>query len=51
MYKTVFYDEDEKIRLTRYWSSKDGNLILAIQSAGTDEYPGPEGNIQLDAMR
>jgi len=49
MYKTVFYDEDENIRLTRYWSSKDGNLILEIQSAGADEYPGPEGNIQLDA--
>ena len=48
MYKTVFYDEDENIRLTRYWSSKDGNLILEIQSAGADEYPGPEG-IQFDA--
>ncbi len=49
MYKTVFYDEDEKIRLTRYWSSKDGNLILEIQSAGADEYPGPDGNIQFEA--
>ena len=37
MYKTVFYDEDEKIRLIRYWSAKDGNLILTIQSAGADE--------------
>lgn len=49
MYKTVFYDEDEKIRLTKYWSSKDGNLILEIQSAGADEYPGPDGNIQFEA--
>ena len=49
MYKTVFYDEDEMIRVIRYWSSKDGNLILEIQSAGADEYPGPKGNIQLDA--
>lgn len=49
MYKTVFYDEDEKIRVIRYWSSKDGNLILEIQSAGADEYPGPEDNIQLEA--
>lgn len=49
MYKTVFYDEDENIRLTRYWSSKDGNLILEIQSAGADEYPGPDGNIQFEA--
>ena len=49
MYKTVFYDEDENIRLTRYWSSKDGNLILEIQSAGADEYPGPNGNIKLEA--
>ena len=48
MYKTVFYDEDEKIRVIRYWSSKDGNLILEIQSASADEYPGPEG-IQFDA--
>ena len=49
MYKTVFYDEDEKIRLTRYWSSKDGNLILEIHSVGVDEFPGPEGNVQFDA--
>ncbi len=50
MYKTVFYDEDEKIRLTRYWSSKDGKLILDIHSVGAEEYPGPEGdNIQFDA--
>jgi len=48
MYKTVFYDEDEKIRVIRYWSSKDGNLILEIQSASADEHPGPEG-IQFDA--
>ena len=48
MYKTVFFDEDEKSRQIRYWSSKDGNLILAIQSADADEYPGPEG-IQFDA--
>ena len=50
MYKTVFYDEDEKIRLTRYWSSKDGNLILEIQSSGSYEFPGQEGdNIQFEA--
>ena len=49
MYKTVFYDEDEKIRLTRYWSSKDGNLIMDIHSAGADEYPGPDGNIHFEA--
>ena len=49
MYKTVFYDEDEEIRVTKYWSSKNGNLILEILSAGADEYPGPEGNIQLEA--
>ena len=49
MYKTVFYDEDEKIRVFRYWSSKDGNLILEIQSAGADEYPGPDGNTQFEA--
>ncbi len=49
MYKTVFYDQDEKICLTRYWSSKDGKLILDIHSVGADDYPGPEGNIQFDA--
>ncbi len=50
MYKTVFYDEDEKTRLTRYWSSKDGKLILDIHSVGAEEYPGPKGeNIQFDA--
>ena len=49
MYKTVFYDEDEKIRLIRYWSAKDGNLILEIQSVGADEYPGPNGNIKFEA--
>ena len=50
MYKTVFYDEDEKTRLTRYWSSKDGKLILDIHSVCAEEYPGPEGDhIQFDA--
>lgn len=49
MHKTVFYEEDEKIRLTRYWSSKDGNLFLEIRSAGAYEYPGPNGNIQIEA--
>ena len=49
MYKTVFYNEDDHIRLTRYWSSKDGKLILDIHSVGAEEYPGPEGNIQFDA--
>ncbi len=41
MYKTVFYDEDEEIRVTKYWSSKNGNLILEILSAGAYEDPGP----------
>ena len=49
MYKTVFYNEDDNIRLTRYWSSKDGKLILDIHSVGAEEYPGPKGNIQFDA--
>ena len=50
MYKTVYYGEDENIRLTRYWSSKDGKLILDIHSVGSEEYPGPEGdNIQFNA--
>ena len=49
VYKTVFYNEDDNIRLTRYWSSKDGKLILDIHSVGAEEYPGPEGNIQFDA--
>ena len=39
MCKTVFYDEDEKIFLTRFWSSKDGKLILDIHSVGAGEYP------------
>ncbi len=30
MYKTVFFDEDEETQQTRYWSSKDGKLILDI---------------------